>query len=373
MSVSLFDSSITSSTPGVVWLATTTSSPAVDGSNDIALIDNSRTDLRAASLVDPSYVSGGGTAYVAFVRFNDSGNVDLHLSTSSTDSGGSAGPELTNSAELNLGLALRRSDGTVHKWTFDDFSDTTEPYRGVLTGVNAAFNRDLGDNLPIQLLLVDRSAVDWDNLQTLDAPALTSVLEGTQAIRLNWYAILAAERYELYAYYDDAWHLLSDQLTHSTHLHSGLTVGKQYWYQVRGITSGGVNLAWSNQTNGITIPDGNTAPTVTMPARDDNRVFGETRILLAPTIGNPAGNTLSYAWEQTGGASISNPTSSFSYIVFPRATASTQTVTVTLTVRDPVTNANVTGMLRFQVVPEPAILSLFPSRCHHRDRGRGLA
>ena len=165
-SVSLWDSSVfLNSTPGVAWLATTP--PRIDGSNDTFIVLGTESERVATEQVDSVYIVNGDAAYVTRLVFNDSGNVELRLHPSSSGSTGlPAGPQLTTDALNNLVIAIRLSNGDVYSWPLTDFNDTTEPYRGILSGAGLALSQSIAANGPIQSILIDstNSLIDAVNL-----------------------------------------------------------------------------------------------------------------------------------------------------------------------------------------------------------------
>ena len=152
-------------TPGVVWGH---SGPSAAKERDGAqLVDGSNGTYRASQQVPPSYVENDAVAYITtlnWVRQDDL--ILLRLRTTNDDSGGESGPQLTDDAETNWGLAIKVSDGSEYKWAISDLisTDTTEPYEWDTFISEALVDAILAGTT--QAIIVDRSHanVDWANL-----------------------------------------------------------------------------------------------------------------------------------------------------------------------------------------------------------------
>lgn len=83
------------------------------------------------------------------------------------------------------------------------------------------------------------------------------------------------------------------------------------------------------------------------------------RLALEPTVTNPGGNALTHAWTQTGGATFSVADAADTVATMPEATDVLQQVEATLTVTDDVTLEEAAVTIKFSVVPEPAVDSIF--------------
>ena len=93
------------------------------------------------------------------------------------------------------------------------------------------------------------------------------------------------------------------------------------------------------------------APIVSLTSRNSNQVFGDTWIQVPATVTNPAGNTISYLWTQTGGVTIFNATVASTYFRMPSSTSVNQNVSITLTVTDTVSLEDGAATLSLRVVP----------------------
>ena len=167
MARSLFHATISNELAGVVW--TYTCPTAYDaGSDDTNLINGSVPARRAASsVIGSAYSAKNQILFVCFLQFNDSGNVDFRLDNQSTNNGSGSGDNLTSTALASLGLAIEMADGTRFSFLLSALNDTSEPYRGRISGVNATFTQKLLDQDPIKCVLVDTSHgdIDWSALE----------------------------------------------------------------------------------------------------------------------------------------------------------------------------------------------------------------
>ena len=135
-----------------------------------------------------------------------------------------------------------------------------------------------------------------------DEPVLTATA-GYQQITVEWPRWTGAERYELWAW-DGAWTALHvgafAPLTATSHVHTGLTTGRTYYYQGRAVDSAGVMSAWSAQVSATVLSTPNiSAPTSFSAVRGDQQV---TLTWSAPS--NLAGLTISsyqYRYRESGG------------------------------------------------------------------------
>ena len=258
MGISLFDSSVTNDTPGVAWLATT--DPI--GFSGVLLVARVGFDssLWVTELLDPSLVVGGGNAYVVWLQLESDGGITLYLSDQmpSVTIGTEAGPQLTDDAESNLGLAIRRSDdGTEYKWRFSDLvaSDSDEPYffsadsvanaGPEVTNTLTIAIRDAGN---VQSILIDRnhSRINWDDLETIEPPEAPTVPTLTSPSPTSIRVTLSADptsdatissRDVRYRTGMDAW-TVDDDVT-SPHTITGLSAGTEYEVQWRAASSAG--------------------------------------------------------------------------------------------------------------------------------------
>ena len=132
-----------------------------------------------------------------------------------------------------------------------------------------------------------------------DEPVLTATA-GFQQIEVSWPAATGAERYELWAW-DSSWSQIDGgALTATSHVHTGLTTGRTYYYQGRAVNSAGVMSAWSALVSAEVLSSPNiSAPTSVSAARGDQQV---TLTWSAPT--NLAGLTITsyqYRYRESGG------------------------------------------------------------------------
>ena len=123
-----------------------------------------------------------------------------------------------------------------------------------------------------------------------DEPVLTPTA-GFQQITVSWPAVTGAERYELWAW-DGAWTALHvgafDPLAATTHVHTGLSTGRTYYYQGRAVDSAGVMSAWSAQVSATVL----SAPNISAPT-SFNAARGDEQVTLTWTAATaPAGQTI---------------------------------------------------------------------------------
>ena len=177
MATSLWNSVITVDTPGVIYATEVT--PRIwytAPPNGSTLIDDGLN--RDDTQIDSDYIVGGGAAYVTIFRISNYFLISLSTDPMASDSdASSAGPEFTDSAETNMGVAVRLTfqDGTtqVYKWTFGFMfgTDRTEPYRTPTTLSYPTSDFPTPTHYTTaqtaQIIFVDRSHsnIDWDNLE----------------------------------------------------------------------------------------------------------------------------------------------------------------------------------------------------------------
>ena len=109
---------------------------------------------------------------------------------------------------------------------------------------------------PLSLHFVSVTRAQTGNSAGLDAPALTATPTGATSIDLNWTPVSVAVRYELRVWWPGApgWQPLElGSPTDTSFAHSGLTPGRQYFYQVASVDNNG-QWAWS-QWQEVTLPD----------------------------------------------------------------------------------------------------------------------
>ena len=275
---SLWDAAVfLNSTPGVVWLATTT--PDGYGAGVWAVKGDEGGNLQASEVVDETYLILGNVAagYVVEIDLRDDGRMEFVVGDRVGASGG-GGILLTESAEDALGLAIL-AGSNVYKWRFDllDDSDETNPYEFSASSVNAAGNT-LNEALRVallndsstQIILVDRTHanIDWDNLtagvETPTAPQNLSAFVSGTTVSLNWDSVSGATKYNLWYWTSiEGWVEISNSLTSLSYTHTNLVPGRTYFYQVRA-GNPDADPEWGPYSNqpSVTIP---TPPTDLMP------------------------------------------------------------------------------------------------------------
>ena len=270
MGVSLWDDSVfLNSTPGMIWLATTTPDQPFAGETTVFIVEGNESARNAPEQVDTDYIIDGDTAFVNRFRFNDDNHPNASrrdvlaflLDLSSTSTTDDANPQFTDDAEQNMGLAIRLSDGTVYKWTWDLLvaSDSEEPYYFDATSIDnagdantEALRNAIGASSSVQSILVDRTNnnIDWDNLRTVSAPispaaptltALTTSIEVTLSSDPTSDATITSR--------DIQWRTGSGAWTEVTgvtspHTITGLVEQTAYEVQWRAVSSAG-DGAWS--------------------------------------------------------------------------------------------------------------------------------
>ena len=130
--VSLFDSSVTNATDGVVWLASL-GQPTEGGSptNRINVASNSPSSLVASEQIDSGYVDSYALLMWVAINFRTSGGTrSFNFRGTSPERGDAAGPQFTDAAETNLVLAFQLDDDSTLAYDFSELvaSDSTEPY-----------------------------------------------------------------------------------------------------------------------------------------------------------------------------------------------------------------------------------------------------
>ena len=165
-------------------------------------IEGDDPDRRPSIRIPPSYVAGGVAAYWARVSLDAAGKIQVRTATTNTETGGATGPELTDAAEADIGLAFRAPDGSTISFLLSLLNDPTEPYERQIQnfdGSSPAFStspvstfsadewRACKDGFDAaaggQVVIVDTSDpnVDWDNLEFLSATAVIPVVLPTTA------------------------------------------------------------------------------------------------------------------------------------------------------------------------------------------------
>ena len=89
----------------------------------------------------------------------------------------------------------------------------------------------------------------------LTAPTLTATAKtGEYAVELSWASVPGAMRYELMVW----WHPLSDWqpiggVSGTSYTHSGLTVGRKYYYTIRAVNAAGAKSGWQQDFASATV------------------------------------------------------------------------------------------------------------------------
>ena len=194
MAFDLFDfDNVDNDTDGVAWLSTNT-----PNSLGFVVLGN------ASEQIDSSYIVNGSDAYVGQFRIyfalGTTGRIRFRLGSTGTDTGAAAGPQLTDDAESNLGLAIRLDDVTTYKWRLSILvnDDTLEPYQWDNTDdagdeVTQAVATAIAGASSIKSILVDISDdfIDWDTLQTVDpGPSLEDVDDQKAVYQLAYELVL---------------------------------------------------------------------------------------------------------------------------------------------------------------------------------------
>ena len=176
--VSFFDSSVVQgwtdpnvmATPGL-WAAHTRTS--ADGSSgSVTFIEGDKANAftlgyRHVQRMPPSIISGSADGYLSRLNLSTLNGIYLYLGLTSSESGSTAGPNLTETARVSLGIAVRAADGTTGKWRISDLGNDSfsEPYRWTGASIPTALVTAL-KAAGAQVVLVDTSNanVNWDNL-----------------------------------------------------------------------------------------------------------------------------------------------------------------------------------------------------------------
>ena len=347
--VSLFDSTITNDTLGVAWLALT------DPEGDTQLIDGRDSDRRATEQIDTDYIVNAAEAYVSFLHFRGDGTLRLRTHSNPNDIGLPAGPQLTDDAEENLGLAVRliyadTNNANHHrtaKWRLDLLvnSDTDEPYEFSSASVDAAGDANTAElrsamrnATSVQSILVDRthSNIDWDNLTTADltlsAPdAVTSVsVTGDHNSRLiEWFLPTSGDpidniRVFVWKPSNPVWVNLSGNLSPTATSYTDgadLTISETIFYQVQTSNAGGSTNS-GNTTFVVTIPPTDLTPTA--PNIGNQVATVGTYYSQTLAAGSGGDGTLTYSvsglppgltFNSSSRVISGNPTSAGTYIV----------------------------------------------------------
>ena len=110
----------------------------------------------------------------------------------------------------------------------------------------------------------------------------------------------------------------------------------------------------------VTVNDLNEPPTVLITTADAT-LFGGRPLRLAATANDPDGDNLTYAWTSSGGGSFDRPAALSPTWTAPAATATEQTITLTLTVTDAGT-LSATDAVHITVPPnQPPDVSVAPT------------
>ena len=177
--ISLFDSRINNSTPGVILKGTTT--PELIGTSEARVVHGADSSRRITTRIDTSYVVGGATIYVNAFRFLSDGRCRLWTSNrASSNQESSNSAEFTEAAENVMGLALRA--GGDWSWDFSilDNADESEPYLWTQANMAAAgsdpdatMRKKVANASSAIFLIVDRSHpnINFNNLTYVAPPS----------------------------------------------------------------------------------------------------------------------------------------------------------------------------------------------------------
>ncbi len=154
------------------------------------------------------------------------------------------------------------------------------------------------------------------------APVLTA-LSGDSQVDLSWNGISGAVRYELWAWENvDGWQPIGgDNLTGTSHQHTGLSAGDSFYYAVRAVDAQGNTGPWSqyaDATVGATSGASTSTPTATPTS--------------TPTATPTASTSLSPRSLPGGGQRSNGPTATPT-LTSTATTTVTPTATATATVR----------------------------------------
>ena len=374
---SLFHENL-SSTSGLVWLDFT-SLRVINNQdktpNGATIVDSRFSDTISNTTIKSEYITigPGQSGYVNLIWFRGDGQLDFTLGTTSSDSntGISAGPQLTSSSRSNLGLALVTPDGTIRKWIFSELtkSDSTEPYRFSSSSVtsagdanNATLRTALRGVWSVGVLLTDRtnSNINWTNV-TRNASATDPVVNITTTAQnvdsgsdLTLAATATDPQNQTLTYAWTTSPINQGSFDNSSSLNPTWTAPTVTTDTEITLTLTATDTDNNTNSDSVIITVLKTTSTdivVSLPTRTDNRVFGNTRIYLSPTVTNPVGNTLSYSWTHTGGVSISDITNSSTFVTFGDPPSTITNTTITLRATDTVTSEYGEDSITFRRVP----------------------
>ena len=183
MGVSLADSSVTSSTPGVL-VKGTVDPRQIGNLGSVIIVEAPDSVRRISDVIDPSYVEGGGAAYWTDFQLGGGtvdGQMTLRLNTVDDEYGVDAGPQFTATALANLFVVVFYGAESA-AWDGDelDNSDMVEPYQFSAASVTAAgptndstLRAAINNDSTVIAMLVDSSHpnIDIANLEIADPPA----------------------------------------------------------------------------------------------------------------------------------------------------------------------------------------------------------
>ena len=295
MGTSLFN--ITNVTPGVALASATTGryQARLDELTRMAWCTLSGRTCQVCvfpRLSIPRTSVSGDTTYVGSLIFGDDGGIRFYLHPTNDSHGfSSSGPQLTDLAEENLGMAVRLVYGdtlnanhhTTYKWEVFELvdSDTNEPYLFTAQSVTAAGDtnnsalRSATDGAAyIEFLLVDRThdLINFDTLETVDAPeapTAPTLTAQTTSITVTLSADPTSD--ETIDSRDLQWKRTADPDTSYTvvdsitspHTIASLAAETEYEVQWRAVSSAG-DGAWS------------ASRTITTPAVESTYTIGDT-------------------------------------------------------------------------------------------------
>ena len=160
-------------TPGAV-LAISQRAANAQSSSIEELVSSRVAANRVTQRIPPSYIQDSVTAYLTLLGFESSDVITFRTGTSASDTqaGRGGGPQLTDAAESNWGIAVRIVGGNTYKWRVRDLVvlDTSEPYLWRADDASDV-HRDLArTGAQAQAIIVDigNANVDWDNLMFRD-------------------------------------------------------------------------------------------------------------------------------------------------------------------------------------------------------------
>jgi len=121
-------------------------------------------------------------------------------------------------------------------------------------------------------------------------PVLTPT-PGYQVNVISWPAVSGAASYVLYAW-DQSWSQVGGTITGTSYTHTGLTVGRTYYYEARAVNAGGVMGAYSAQVSATVL----STPTITAPM--NLRATGDSG---SPAL-SPKSEQITLTWQAPAGA-----------------------------------------------------------------------